>query len=274
MTTATKHTNGKQIELADGIFGQEETVTPQLADLYLQNMGPQRHLYKGVVEQYADDMRNGYWVPHHQGIGFDQEGRLRDGQHRLNAVKLAGVAVRMMVFRNVPGEWFDRIDRGRGRGIPDVLAMYHGIKNAKQKSPAVNLIAEVLGIPSRTLHQNLSLVQRLDADFDHIIMLTEGKVKPVAAALAFARRKDPDRIDEFAVRFTSGVGLVDGDPALMLRNVLMSDFASGRKNLRVANFLRTLCAAHAYVTGRKTRVVKPSQQALKYFKAAHADWAV
>jgi hypothetical protein len=70
-------------------------------------------------------MRNGGWTLTHQGIAFDENGELVDGQHRLNAVIEANVPVEMNVTTNVhrqPGEAFT-IDMGRKRTYANVATM-------------------------------------------------------------------------------------------------------------------------------------------------------
>lgn len=61
----------------------------------------------------------------HQGIAFDENGELVDGQHRLNAIVEANIPVQMNVTYNVhraPGEVFT-IDMGRKRTYANIVAM-------------------------------------------------------------------------------------------------------------------------------------------------------
>jgi|LakMenEpi03Aug12_release.lakeMendotaPanAssembly.Ray.scaffolds.fasta_scaffold601331_2 hypothetical protein len=74
-----------------------EVIGPEQAKIYLQMNTGNRNLQKGVVEQYAKDIRAGNWTLTHQGIAFAKDGRLLDGQHRLEAIVLAGIAVEMLV---------------------------------------------------------------------------------------------------------------------------------------------------------------------------------
>ena len=56
-----------------------------------------RNLSQHSVNRYASDMSAGNWTLTHQGIAFDDQGVLVDGQHRLAAIIKSGVDVRMMV---------------------------------------------------------------------------------------------------------------------------------------------------------------------------------
>src|SRR5947208_14577232 len=68
-------------------------------------------------------MRRGEWRVTHQGIAFDTEGALVDGQHRLAAVVEAEVPVELTVFTEVPDGAFDVLDTGKRRNAADVLAI-------------------------------------------------------------------------------------------------------------------------------------------------------
>lgn len=115
------------------------TITPEMAKSMLEhNMKNNRPVLKSTVHAYARQMRNGHWNLTHQGIAFDENGELVDGQHRLHAIIEANIPVNMNVTYNVhrvPGEVFT-IDMGRKRtyanvatmsGIEDPVYRYMGI---------------------------------------------------------------------------------------------------------------------------------------------------
>jgi hypothetical protein len=101
-------------------------ITPDMAREFLaKNMKNNRHVMKNTVHSYARMMRNGNWNLTHQGIAFDENGELVDGQHRLAAIAEANVPVEMMVTYDVhhaPGEVFT-IDMGRKRTYANVTMM-------------------------------------------------------------------------------------------------------------------------------------------------------
>ena len=59
----------------------------------------------------------------HQGIAFDVDGVLVDGQHRLAAIIEADRPVEMTVFTEVGEGTFDVLDTGKRRNAADVLAI-------------------------------------------------------------------------------------------------------------------------------------------------------
>lgn len=98
-----------------------EWVTPAMAKDYLSSSGGNRSLSAPLVEELIDEARKGFFFPTHQGIAFDISGRLRDGHHRMWMVAKSGVAVWILVTRDVPDEACDAIDSGRVRSVADVL---------------------------------------------------------------------------------------------------------------------------------------------------------
>lgn len=101
------------------------TVTPEMAALWLERNTNNRRVTRQRVMEYARAMLDGNWRLTHQGIAFDQDGVLIDGQHRLEAVIVAGIPVPMNVTRGVErhdGELLE-IDVGRGRTYKNIVQM-------------------------------------------------------------------------------------------------------------------------------------------------------
>lgn len=79
-----------------------ETITPEKAAEYLKaNTNNYRKLSRSIVTRYADDIRSGKWELNGEPIVFDENGLLKDGQHRLAAVMMAKKNVKMTVVRGV-----------------------------------------------------------------------------------------------------------------------------------------------------------------------------
>lgn len=107
-----------------------ERVTPESAAEYLKtqiestgggSFRGQRKAALSRIARYVDDIERGYWSVTHQGIAFDEEGRLFDGQHRLRAIVEAGQAADLMVNRGVPRETFWLVDGGLSRSTQSFL---------------------------------------------------------------------------------------------------------------------------------------------------------
>ena len=98
-----------------------ETITPRIASSYLELNHRNRPLRKTHIRSLAFDMINGDWQVTHQGIAFDTNGTLIDGQHRLYAIIEAGVPIKMLVTRGCSASSFSILDRGANRSPSDIL---------------------------------------------------------------------------------------------------------------------------------------------------------
>jgi hypothetical protein len=99
------------------------TVTPKLAAEWLKSNHSNRPLNRRYVEEVCRALENGTFQTTHQGIAFDTQGRLRDGQHRLTAIVETGIAVKMLVTTGMTEEQLLAIDDGRRRSLHDVIGM-------------------------------------------------------------------------------------------------------------------------------------------------------
>lgn len=96
-------------------------ITPETAAKWLgQNIG-NRNLRRQKVLQYARDMREGNWQLSGQAIQFDWNGRLIDGQHRLEAVIESGATIQALVVKGLDPKSREVIDTGAKRSASDAL---------------------------------------------------------------------------------------------------------------------------------------------------------
>lgn len=100
-----------------------ETITPELATQYLTKNVRNRSIRKQEVDAYAREIKRGAFALTHQGIAFDDNGHLIDGQHRLMAIAAAGIPVKMVVSRGVAPSALTAIDRGASRTMRDVVTL-------------------------------------------------------------------------------------------------------------------------------------------------------
>lgn len=74
-------------ERADHVRTEWKVVTPAMATKWLEEGNTHnRKVRDSVVMRYAADMKAGRWKQTHQGIAFNGDGTLLDGQHRLFAI--------------------------------------------------------------------------------------------------------------------------------------------------------------------------------------------
>ena len=100
-----------------------ETITPEIAAEYLKHNTNNRNIRTSHVEYLSNAIKRGEWVLSHQGIAFNEHGVLIDGQHRLQAIIKSGIAVQMLVSRNVGSDVFKVTDGHARRSYGDILHM-------------------------------------------------------------------------------------------------------------------------------------------------------
>jgi len=97
-------------------------ITPELATEMLEsNFKNNRTVNKNRVSAYASDMTKGQWNFTGEGIKFDIDDTLIDGQHRLAAIIKADMTVEMLVVRGLSPETMITMDTQMGRTLANVL---------------------------------------------------------------------------------------------------------------------------------------------------------
>lgn len=106
------------------ISAKIETITPELAEQYLKlNFKSNRKLSMTAVGKYVKIMKAGKWNVNCDAIGFDELGRLINGQHRLTGVVKFGAPVDFLVVRNLAVESAKGQDTGRRRMMHDRITI-------------------------------------------------------------------------------------------------------------------------------------------------------
>jgi hypothetical protein len=102
-------------------------ITPEIADAWLSRCNSHnRKLIDSHVERLVREMKGGRWRLTHQGIAFNTNQVLLDGQHRLWAVFLSGVTVPMRVFFNEPPQSLQAIDAVQARSNDQIITLSGG----------------------------------------------------------------------------------------------------------------------------------------------------
>ena len=114
-TTALRNPNDHQPYVAQ--------VGPTLAKKWLATMDRNRHLRPSLVRQYAADMAAGRWVYTADPIKFRWDHAMIDGQHRCQAIVLAGVTIPLLVVGGLPTEAQANTDTGARRTAGDALTI-------------------------------------------------------------------------------------------------------------------------------------------------------
>jgi hypothetical protein len=102
-------------------FNMVKQVTPEIAAKWLEGNTHNRPLNEAAIDRLVRDMQAGRWRLTHQGIAFDENDILIDGQHRLWAVVMSNVTVPMRVFFNESAANMAAVDTGHIRSNLDVM---------------------------------------------------------------------------------------------------------------------------------------------------------
>lgn len=100
-------------------------ITPDVAAEMLTHNTRNRTMRASTVNQYADDIVNDRFKTTHQGIAFNGDGTLLDGQHRLAAIVQSGKTVKMMVTYGVDCNSQLVMDTHAKRNLADALSLHN-----------------------------------------------------------------------------------------------------------------------------------------------------
>lgn len=203
--------------------------------------GTNRPQVSGSIPALATDMINDGWKFSHQGIAFNEEGELIDGQHRLEAILLAdkispGISIPLMITWGLPLEANEKIDINRRRQPGTFLAM-EGHASANRLSTTLKWVylygTADFDEPFDKAHWSRMLdVAGLRAALRNHPLAPEGvaiggkfqssgllTASAAAAGWVICReRYDEEVVDEFVTGVMSGAELKAGDARLALRN--------------------------------------------------------
>lgn len=224
-------------------------ITPEMAADWLDNRNVglrNRTISKVIAGRYAGAMRRGEWKANHQGIAFDTEGWLLDGQHRLQGVANAGVSIAMWVHPDMPRDVFDTLDVGRRRQAAHLISA----PNAMVLASAVRFLALADGIKEPrnagaayselTNVEVLDLVRKAGANLEQAarigVRLHKGaRLTPSATAAVVYQvltTENAGELDDFVEGLVTGANLDRDDPRLRLRNAFIGGQAVRAASMR------------------------------------------
>ena len=144
-------------------YNQVIEITPATATRWLDANEGNRRLDWNYIAQLARDMKAGQFACTHQGIAFDTQGRLIDGQHRLWAILEAEIPVRMRVFYNEAPESTIHIDGNHPRRAADRMTLGRSLGTVRAEELAT-LRAMLGGITMsakrRTVYEEMPLLEQ------------------------------------------------------------------------------------------------------------------
>lgn len=226
--------------IAGGVEVQVFDVTPDLATQWLERNTRNRGLRQSVVNRYASDMKAGKWMVTGDAIGFDVNGSIVNGQHRLWAVLESDVTVRMTVAFGLQPDVVSVLDDHLKRNLVDVAKIRRPGTTVNSLHASVVKLLMITAIQNTSLEPRAALerVTRQDEldvldrhwkaiEFAFRDCFRSRKMRGVtlAAVLTAVTRayytQDAQRLREFGhVMLTGVMETPDDKPAILLRNYL------------------------------------------------------
>ncbi len=261
-----------------------EHITPAKATEYLKRNKINRPRREMLVEQYALDMRKGHWLFNHQGIAFDENGNLLDGQHRLAAIALSGVTIPILVTTGLPQcvenglkiFTMDTVDGGKKRSIGDQFTL-HGQANGNHVAACCSAIAHIStgNYVKLTVPTGRAIFSIYKKEIDHAVSNRANQVGIrsccVIGAISFALKSDFEKVDSFYSLLVSGEGIYktgETSPIYTLRKFLTSPTGAshiGGASARIRVISATLNAVRHYVEGYELAQLKHTSLGLEFF---------
>ena len=118
---------------------EQVTMTPDLATTLLAGNTKNRRLNSRHVKTLATAMTDGDWQLDGTPIRIAPDGLVLDGQHRLEAVRMSGMSVPMILIRDMDPAVQLVLDTGKLRSFKDYL-LISGIQNATNVAGAGRLL--------------------------------------------------------------------------------------------------------------------------------------
>lgn len=209
-------------------------ITPTLAARWLSFNSSNRSLRPAYVEALARDMREGRWRFNGEPIRRSRDGRLIDGQHRLNAVVLSGLTIVFLVISELDFSIQETIDINAVRSAADTLKL-HGTKNPNLAAAIARKV--IMWDEGKRWHfsnykpTNPQIVSVLESD-PRLAEATEVAQRylntiPVAGSVVgfswyILSKLNPAEANRFFDQLASGIGTFEsGAPVITLRNRLV-----------------------------------------------------
>lgn len=228
-------------------------ITPEEAIDLLSKNTRNRRIQRTLVARLANEMVSGRWQFDGSPIRIAEDGRLLDGQHRLNALVESETTQKFLIVSGVKDDAQAIMDTGRKRTFADMLSMngetnatglaalvsaafkyeqgargsqiFHGsggtIAAAAVSSPSIPVLMEFLRDHEElreAMKGSGSLASTLSAP-PSLINFTKWRLQGI----------DYDDAEHFFSRLGDGAGLAAGSPILALRNRLMEMYREGRE---------------------------------------------
>ena len=249
-----------------------EKITPEMATQILENHNSRnRNVSEGTVQSYANDMKNGRWTMTHQGIAFDINGTLLDGQHRLWAIVFANIPIEFMVTRGLPVEkdgkfTMDAIDRNRVRTTGQQMQLCHSIKNGNVVAAAMRAIGSMCNprVQKERLSTATSLIiyEIYGPDVEELLTIASSaqyRKSFILGPLTVYHKGEREKANDLMRQLMT---LENMAPATRALKKYLDSVPSAKSDLKVLNTVSN--AIHAFHIGKQQQRLQDHDTGLKF----------
>jgi len=259
-----------------GIEARPIMLTPAVAAEMLKANLHNRKISQLVVERYVNEINNDAWMLTAQGIGFDRDGILNDGQHRLAAIVASRKTVPILFVYGLAPKSQEKVDRQRKRTLYDVFSLA-GYANNKSQVQIANFITSLNNSNGKdgrfSTASDSDVKSTLECHRDAIngvlLAMTTGRKGfrvGYLSACVFLYEMDKNKAMNFMNSVKNGVMLTYDSPEMRLRKYLFGEggytkvSSSSSKNTQILDYKKTCFAINAFLSGRKITALKESDK--------------
>lgn len=217
----------------DGMRQELILIDQRMALAMWELRGANRNASQSKIKRYYVAMEENRWKLTHQGLMFDTNGQLRDGQHRIAALIKHGKPLQFWVCFGCDPKAFNVVDQGDKRTAANLLSIDQ-IPNASLTSATVAFLLRIerkdvfydANAVVVTTRAKLAENDNLAAGIHAAMRLRKVRTaRPSAMAAAYywilQRTKSPDRLPLFWENLITGADLSMRDARLPLREILL-----------------------------------------------------
>lgn len=198
-----------------------EMIGPEQAESMLLKNTRNRNIIQRQVRFLSNEMRIGNWKLTNNGIGFDSEGSLIDGQHRLLAVIDAQVTVPMLVCRKMAADTMTVIDKNKVRSLSHDMLMDGRVYSSKMPSCLRVCVVILKGCFTNTASVDIRTIQAFNEwktafsdGIDDLVPVIYGhkhsvfvRNAAISGALVFCYKANKPKVLDFITHLTDGTNL-------------------------------------------------------------------
>lgn len=228
-------------------------MTPDMARDILKNNTNNRNVKRDRVYLYASEMEKGRWQLNGESIVIDENGNLKDGQHRLMAVVKSQCTVPMVLVTGVDADC-SIYDRGSSRSVRDIMQINMVGEKWKQCSQIIAVCNRFLYLKRGTRNSNsdfdvIKFIDTYEKELEqlyHIAVVRQkySRSATVASAifLAIHNGESIDKLNKYVQVLNSGLMERPTDsPAIMIRNAYYDKkIVSGINAETIATVLKSI----------------------------------